>query len=374
MARAEFGISNKDLDDIIEAIQKVSSEELIGILNDDILKLKKEAANFLQIIIDVQEKIRILETNMWNQKKLRDSIRAELGITGKFVKKYETKEYSQNKDIIKKQLEDQAINDLYQAAFNFHKVLISSLGQEIQTIIILEDEEGNPFAFNVSEEEIFNNNFLSYESASKTERLTARFKNTTTQMKNAGIDAINRDDLNINDDLNIDKLNETYKIVIYRFDTYKQIVMWFYPDQWNRSKVSARGDIAEAYASFFLQQTKWNFNSSNKEKNIDYFMRDGVAEVDNISGLLQGDISSGRYEYAIKSADASYMSIKQMIPLAKEIIFKDNYSIVNLQKYKDKLAQKKQKIRNPIETICAEKVDESLRQMVSQIDGAMLTN
>ena len=56
---------------------------------------------------------------------------------------------------------------------------------------------------------------------------------------------------------------------------------------------------------FFLKKAEYDFQSSNREENVNYFMVLGVAEVDNVSGLLQGDVSDGQYEYAIKSADAS---------------------------------------------------------------------
>ena len=87
-----------------------------------------------------------------------------------------------------------------------------------------------------------------------------------------------------------------------------------------------------------------------------------------MSGLLQGDVSDGKYEYAIKSADASYMSIQQMIPLAQKIVNNDKYTLVDLQKYKETLAKKKAKIRNPIEKYLENSVNESIQEIINTID------
>ena len=45
-----------------------------------------------------------------------------------------------------------------------------------------------------------------------------------------------------------------------------------------------------------------------------------IHEVDNVSGLLQGDIDLGEMQLAIKSKNASSLSIPQLIETAKVII------------------------------------------------------
>ena len=350
-AKKAFGLVEIDdatIDQILEAINDIELNNLEGILSNDVIQLKKSAAKFLQIVSETQEKIRNIENMMMTQKKLRNKIRKELGVTGRFLPQYETDEYIKNREELNNDLRSQEVEKIYDAAFTFHEEINAVLGQEVKTIILLQNKEGEPFLFEVSKEELLNNNILSFEETSKTARLNARFKVTIDQMRQAGIKAIERDDLEINDKLNINKLNETYKTVLYRYDTYKRLVLWLFPKGvWNWSKISARGDIAEAYSMFFLKKAEYNFQK-DLETNINYFMVLGVQEVDNVSGLLQGDISSGQYEYAIKSADASYMSVQQMIPLATEIVINNNYSLTNLKNYKDKLAKKKAKIRNPI--------------------------
>jgi hypothetical protein len=372
MARKQFSVNidKKDIDNIIQTITEQEIKQLDNNIQQDNLQLKLIAAKFLKVALNTQEKIQKIENMMFNQQKIRKQIKKDLGITGRLLPQHETENYIKNREELQNELKNKEIENLYNAAFTFHEDINRILGQEVQTIIVLEDKEGNPLLFSLSKEEIFNNNILSFEETSKTARLTARFRTSAQQMKNAGISAIQRDDFN--DDLNINNLNKSYKDIIYRYDTYKQIVLWMYPmGTWNKSKVSARGDIAEAYAMFFLKKVQYNFQSNNSEENIHYFMTLGVANVDNVSGLLQGDVSNKQYEYAIKSANASYMSIIQMITLAQDIVNKNKYGLSDLQKKKDTLAQKKQKIRNPITQITEEKIDKIFSDLVQDINSQL---
>jgi len=53
---------------------------------------------------------------------------------------------------------------------------------------------------------------------------------------------------------------------------------------------------------------------------MDYFIREGVANVDSISGLYTSDVSTDEYDYAVKSLDASLPGFRQMITLATQIL------------------------------------------------------
>ena len=373
MARKEFTALSKDtpfdekeINAIIEELENIEVQGVKEIVaNEDLPYLKRIAAEFLSTAIEVQECIRTIELRMVAQKKLRHQIMAELGVTGKFISSYETEQYKINREELNNMLRGQEVEKLYRAAFKFHEDLNLILGQEVHTVILLTDNEGMPLLFDMSMENIFNQKVLSFEETSKTSRLNARFRTTAKQLQEAGFQALERDDFN--DDLNIRNLNLTYVEVIRRYDNYKRLVMWLFPSNprtWNKMVVSARGDIAEAYAMFFLKKASYNFMGEG-EKNIHYFMIDGVGEVDNVSGLLQGDVTSGKYEYAIKSADASYMSIVQMLPLANKILTGSISTLLDLQKYKEKLATKKSKVRNVLEVVGDKKVNEETDKMVT---------
>lgn len=361
-------INNETLNQVVDYITDQEIEKIDqDILSKDQIKLKKIAITFLSTVNEVQIKIQNIEKMMLAQKKLRNQIRNELKVTGKFLSEYETDEYRKNKEELNNELRSQEVEKLYRAAFTFHTEVNKILEQEVITILALPNKQGNLELFHVTEEELFNNNILSFEETSKTSRLTARFKVTAEQMRAAGFRALNRDDLNIEDKLNVNNLNVAYKTILQRYDKYKRLVLWLFPTNpktWWHSKISARGDIAEAYSMFFLKKAEYDFNSIEPETNIHYFMVEGVADVDNISGLLQGDISDGQFEYAIKSADASYMSIQQIIPLAEDIINNKNYSKEDLLKYKEELKKRKsKKARNEIKEGIGDAASEYISEM-----------
>ena len=54
--------------------------------------------------------------------------------------------------------------------------------------------------------------------------------------------------------------------------------------------------------------------------NLDTFFRQGVAQVDNISGLYTSDVTSNGYSLAVKAANASLPGFAQMINLAEQIV------------------------------------------------------
>lgn len=89
--------------------------------------------------------------------------------------------------------------------------------------------------------------------------------------------------------------------------------------KWEGIKVGQEGDINEAYALFFFQKKKF-IKQVNIEKNVEFYALEGIQTVDDISGLLQGDISlEGGRELAIKSPGASMLSFNQIIDIAQKI-------------------------------------------------------
>lgn len=85
------------------------------------------------------------------------------------------------------------------------------------------------------------------------------------------------------------------------------IVFWENEGKWETMRVSSEGDINEAYANFYLNKKYFYFKKAI-ERDINTYMLDknyGVIAVDNISGLLQGDVNVDNIAYAIKSRGAS---------------------------------------------------------------------
>lgn len=132
-------------------------------------------------------------------------------------------------------------------------------------------------------------------------------------------------------------------------------------------KVSAEGDIHEAYASFIiLNKSTPSFKSSDKEYLVYQFLKYGVANVDNISGLLQGDVSKGNIEYAIKSANASLLSLQQIDKLAQEIVkSKGRFDINKLKRKKEEL-RKKGRTRNKFQDKTQEELEELINLIIKE--------
>jgi hypothetical protein len=83
------------------------------------------------------------------------------------------------------------------------------------------------------------------------------------------------------------------------------------------------------------------------EQNIDDYMRE-VGNVDSASGLLQGDVTVGNIEYAIKSANASIPGLAQFGKFAKEILA-DGFDIQKLEEKKE-ILRKRGRLRNHLQT------------------------
>ena len=135
-------------------------------------------------------------------------------------------------------------------------------------------------------------------------------------------------------------LDRTYQEVMRRFNKYKlvvpknkvvSVVLWKHAGDWMKMLPSAKGDINEAYANYYLQglvesqdNTAKDLSEGSMEENIHAFMS-LVAEVDNARGRLLGDISirqknGGTLDYAVKSAGASVLSLNSLIEMAMAVI------------------------------------------------------
>lgn len=240
--------------------------------------------------------------------------------------------------------------DLFsQAIFKYQASVNLVLGQSVQLIYVYRDENGNPEIWNVSE----NGNIVTQTMASKGRGLVAKYKNlssmnTHKEQLKAQIDE--------NDSKGFNTLKNTYLDVVQRGEKSREIlkkgflmIMWL-TDRWHVMKVSAMGDVNEAYAAFYLNmlyRENFIFLDKGREYNVETFMTDenyGVGAVDPISGLLQGDTSiqleNGlKLEFAVKSDNASALSFEQVIRLANAIVDSGTEEITMewLQSYKHDL-------------------------------------
>lgn len=322
-------ISEQVLNDIEEQVQNRTTQELLNIGDNANLLLKKIAADFIKVL---QKNLKNIKEFQDNAKKLKTK-RNELGLGKNPKDKKTVQAYQKYKEKIKaKSVSEYAFEDFFNAAMTFnHKILQVISGHETQMVIIVPSAEGEPpFIASIPLEEIYKKNngieIIGDITSGKTPKLAGRLKYNIDQMKTYFGDALRQD--TILDSITLDKLNQVYNIAILDYRKWKPYAFWYIPPQkdWWKIKIGgAEGDISEAYAYFFYTggqggKTEKLFSGTLYRKNLDEFFREGVAQVDNVSGLYTSDISTDKYDYAIKSLDASLPGFSQMIDLAMNIL------------------------------------------------------
>ena len=144
-------------------------------------------------------------------------------------------------------------------------------------------------------------------------------------------------------------------------------------------QVSSEGDINEAYAAFYLNK-QFSLFGAKIENNINTYMthkKYGVSMVDNISGLLQGDVTvegEPNISYAIKSKNASLLGDVDIISIA--LILKEmpveKITTDILQSFKSKLAENPA-YRNKLNNAITEDTKEILNDIKKDIKSKRLT-
>lgn len=350
-------LTNPELKRQLERSEEETSAEIIACAN-----------KFLEQSAETIENYNKVNTYLRKLYKVRKSIQAQMGKDADYkeVEEYKTLQLEFEQTGLQKTV----ILDLYKQLNEFQVELNRFLGQEIQYIFVEQDDEGNPVMFKVNEEDL-----LTPDEASKGMGLVARFTKRASSLLNdtqAAVEKVTFLEGAVN---NIDVLNHIYKSVIYKIENYKvtgpsgkqtSLVLWPNPDpppKWGMMFIQNKGDVGEAYAAAALKDEILQKFGQLDARTYDEFMH-LVADVDNISGLLQGDVRDGQIEYAIKSAGASALGVKQIVSLAKKIS-KDGaegklFDTRKLVAQQYKLA-KKGKVRNHIDYV-EEQVIKSLRQ------------
>lgn len=230
-------------------------------------------------------------------------------------------------DFEKEKLDKSLILDLYKEINDFQVKLNHALAQEVQYIQITQDDTGNPLIIKVKEEDLLT---ADVASASHGGGLSARFsKNALNLLQDANSSAelvtFLEDEVE-----NINVIQQIYRSVMYKIDNYRvtgpngketSLILWHNPTPpppWKRMLMNNRGDVGEAYAAAALQEDLRKQFAQYNEFTYDIFMN-LIADVDNISGMLQGDVRDGQVEYAIKAMGASALAVIQFVKMAKDI-------------------------------------------------------
>lgn len=314
---------NKDLLDHIDEPVKQN-------IKVSLAQLKKAALHYITVVEQLQGQVNEFQKLLRHQQSLRKMHKTD----------YNTiQQYIEGKNQVKAFLNSDIPKRLYEESMIFQNILNNFLGQQITMVFVFQNTDGEPELYEITSEDV-----LKYDYSSSN-TLVARYKGDNEALNNS----MKKLQLTADWNFNLSGLKSTYIEVMFRYRCSRKInqriVLWRNPyDVWHAMKVSAEGDINEAYASIVILNRKEPSFNNEMEINIQQFLKE-VAQVDNVSGLLQGDVTNGNIEYGIKSAGASTLSLKQIIKIAYQIVHDENFSQEKLERIKADFAAKG-KIRN----------------------------
>ena len=264
------------------------------------------------------------------------------------------------------------LEQVYHKGFMLQDILNAFIGQKVETVIVWVGKKGIPETYILNE---LPKLYLDLDS--KTGKAVERYKTSVTPLRKS-LQSLESQFLQqeVNDvNFHFQELQNAYQKIKNRYDTYKcaggSYVVWLNPNKhpkWNGAFVSSFGSVNEAYASAFLRK---DYNPSGiPEDDIEILMQ-GVLSVTNLAGALEGDVTVGNVEYAIKSKGASTLSLKQLLSLADEIITKD-FSYKGLREMLKNIKEEQRKkagyINKAIEVNLESEVDSEVKAFIKSIN------
>lgn len=339
---------NVIVDDIWNTLIKAAAQG-----EKDTNKILHNAANtFLIEYADIRKQLSVLKEMLEQKQKLSKLVLSPNANSS-------VEQLMQIRQDINYILNGPLVRRMYHITDQFQKVLLSVLGRKL-TMVVVHDFGNGPELY-----EIVDDNLLKFDihRGQIVGRYTINEQTLKTSLKKIELDN--------NFHFDMQNLKATYTETIRRYNISREhknhVVLYKIDGVWNVFKVSAAGDINEAYAAVVFQNREHPTFESDMEINIQDFLNSFVAEVDNMSGMLAGDITIGNLEYGIKSLGASTMGLKQFETLAKEILAVEVYDQESLQKKADVL-QTKAKTRNRlIGTISNIAENDLLREIINKI-------
>ena len=313
MADEFMDIAEQAVDTMDQEFDENSSELFKG----DMAYLHSSAVTFYDEIAEVWSRIQNINYAEKQKNKLKNLIKAE--------KETEANEVQQELNnyhlaIVSKE----EFTNFMTKVFKFQEVVNAVLGQKVQMVYVYVDRKGNPVLYTMEN----TGEHLKQSYASKGGGMTARYGNLSKSF----LDRHGQQIKNSLEDNGKEQLDMAYKETVKRAKYSKKVlnigfllVLWQPAKVWLKMKISALGDINEAYAAFYLNMVYNNF-IFNKSSDIEWLLNTfllhewyGVAAVDNISGFFEGDVTIGNVEYAIKSRGATTLSPKQVVDLAETV-------------------------------------------------------
>ena len=330
-----MGVNRMHWDEIAGRLLDLADEEVLNIALPDVLQgdavaLHKATMAFLENIKECYAKI--LQFN--ELKKAEHNIR-QYEKTGGGLSESKAAELRQHVDTYKElKIQEGEFKFFMSQLGKYQQSLNTYLGKEIQTLYLYRGPDGTVTVYNLVGDV---SNAVYQDIASRGGGLSARFSTSALgdetvfkKMKTASKDSQNGEGY----------LTSTYLETMRRGEISREIlqknsmlILWKPAGVWKKMLVAGgAGDLGEAYLSFLMSDERVNLFKGNMEPDIDIFMLQGVALVDNISGVLKGDFSANGIDYAAKAEGASMMGYRQVIKLALEIAASTPEHIVQIMK------------------------------------------
>jgi len=386
MGRAlSIQVSQEDIQMVLDSIREKITDVAFDDLKDRNVRLQWAAAEFLDIALKAIEQINLtIQQTELMQKSAAMISKQEFPITTGTYRTYFNKEKIQK-------LQDMEILEKFLAAsMIFNERIISILyDKPLKTVVIIPGAEPQVYMFS-GEELLSSSGATIYRDfASKTRALVGRLRFSVPELEKnmQDITKIIGQQGDNGSEQNLLHLNTAYANAIFDYNTFLPTKYAYYrgspSESWKRIFISGGyGDLAEAYASFFLMEL-YKFSGAAPWPNLVIYFEDGVAKVDNSSGLYSADILGEKANYAVKSAKADLPGYMQMLQLAQNIVLASTgkqiqtkkgattvtWDDVNaiIKKEQDKALKAQNAIRNRIEEVTEEAILKTLGNSLESI-------
>lgn len=370
-----INISNETIEQVTNEINGRTAIELKNSAETQNIYMKKIALDFIQEAQKSLDQIHALEEYAQTLANKRHSLLPK----GQTVSESAQEEYIQFKEDLTAKLNyNMNLNHFFQACLIFNDRILSLItGKDTMVTIIIPQANGEPpIIAEYSLEDLLdprNGITIVTDFTSRSYRVTGKLQYDLEQIKAYTNKAVHMDNLKSINGLN--ELNQTYDSARTTYDNYSPYVFWrpTSAKYWFKMKViGGQGDLAEAYAAMhYLNQE--SFANRHLYDNLDVFYREGVANVDSVSGLYASDVTGDdlAYNIAIKSLKASLPGYQQMITLARNILNGKVASVEQLKKisekrqWKDEAHKVHKGIRNHIIETCSTSLQDVYKTTLS---------
>lgn len=284
----------------------------------------------------IKQKIDIFENNLkqtiksWHTFKMNAQTN---GIAFKNTTQYD--QYLRNRQKIKRESFSTQIQaeilKTYILGMQFQEYLNAALGQQVSTAYVWMNSKNQPQTYVINDM----SDFLKVD-IDRYGNVVVRYRNNVNLLRQHAQKVENSIQEN-NSDFNYALLKTSYAEIYNRYQMHKvkggSFILWLYPykdQKWNGVLVSSFGSINEAYATILLHQ---HYNPMDiPQDNIEVFMNH-VMGVTNLSGTLQGDTTVQNMEVAIKSKNATTLSIQQLFKISQDLISQKLNNFSAIQNY-----------------------------------------